>query len=260
MSRPLFCVAGIALLALLVALTAAVLRLLLLVVHLVTPRYTLMLGSLAFALWFGVSRRQRCARGFYSCSQKVATTPPSETESEDDENEATAGRVSSGSATLVANGSAAPSPFSSVGQDKRLVDVRTRRDPLDDVQQQRRPSRPRSSSAADDIRSSLVPAGSTDSCSRVDAEELEPKRVALRRRADTSMTTTTGSTLKQPERMRRATFMSKQDPHVAAARRLSSDRLENTLGSDGYWIGDFSMQRRVVSRRSYTTSPRPTAL
>ena len=194
--------------------------------------------------------------------KKVAATPPSETESEDDENDATAGRALSGSATRAAGGSAALSRAASClfAQDKRLVDVRTHRDSIDDEQQQRRPSRPRSSSAADDIRSSLVPAGSADSCSRVDAEELEPKHVVLRRRADTSMTTTTSSTLTQPERMRRATFVSKQDPHVAASRRFSSDRLENALGSDGYWIGDFGMQRRVVSRRSHNTSPRPSAL
>uniref|UniRef100_M4B7Z4 Uncharacterized protein n=1 Tax=Hyaloperonospora arabidopsidis (strain Emoy2) TaxID=559515 RepID=M4B7Z4_HYAAE len=294
MGRKLWCVAGVALAALLLAVMAAVVRLVMLVVHLVTLRYTLVIGSMAFTLWFGLSRRQRCARGFYSCSQvppvqqterakpiseeqeeegetqklqlvaavlplagrvmdqlkKVATTAPSETESEDDEIEAAVGHVANVTITLPSSncGSSASS-----GHDKRLADVWTRRDPMvDELLQQRRSSRPRSSSAFDDSRYGRVTARSTDSGRRVDLNEMESMCGVARRRADTGLTTNNNNKVKQHERVRRATFMSKKDTHAVSR----SDRLEEARGSDGYWIGDFSMQRRLVSRRSYNTSPK----
>ncbi|KAG3079891.1 hypothetical protein PI125_g20594 [Phytophthora idaei] len=43
---------------------------------------------------------------------------------------------------------------------------------------------------------------------------------------------------------------------LAASTRSSSDRVEDALRSDGYWIGDFCVQRRLVSRRSHANSPK----
>uniref|UniRef100_A0AAV1TRZ7 Uncharacterized protein n=1 Tax=Peronospora matthiolae TaxID=2874970 RepID=A0AAV1TRZ7_9STRA len=305
MGRKHWCGAGVALAALLLAVMAAVVRLLMLVVHLVTLRYSLVIGSMAFTLWFGLSRRRRCARGFYSCSQvppvqqtervqptakeqeeeagakhkqqqrvaavvplagrvmdqlkKVATTAASETESEDDENEAAVVHVANVTMVLPSSqcgssASASPSPSPSSGHDKRLVDVRTRRDPTVDelLLQQRRSWRPRSSSAVDDSRYARVTDRSTDSGRRVDLHEMESMCGVARRRADTGLAINNNNKVKQHERLRRATFMSKQDTHAVSR----SDRLEEARGSDGYWIGDFSMQRRLVSRRSYNTSPK----
>ncbi|POM70954.1 hypothetical protein PHPALM_12548 [Phytophthora palmivora] len=213
------CVAGVALVTLLLLLTAAIVRLVVLLVHLVTLRYTVAGGAVALACWFVDSRRRRYAKGFYSCSRlkKVATAPPSETESEDDDSEV--GGVSSANKTPVTS----PSRHS-----QSLLDVRTRSYTADELQR-RQATRPRSSSAAD----------------------VDRKRRVPRRRADTGMT----NNAKHNERSRRATFTSKQDVY-SASRRSSSDRLEDALRSDGYWIGDFRVQRRLVSRRSHTNSPK----
>ncbi|EGZ06578.1 hypothetical protein PHYSODRAFT_531430 [Phytophthora sojae] len=204
------CAAGVALAALLLLLTAAIVRLVVLLVQLVTPRYTLAACASALALWFVDSRRQRYAKGFYSCSRKVAAAPPSETESEDDDSEA-------GAPPSIKARARSPASRHS----KSLANVRTRSNTTDGELQRRQATRPRSSSAR--------------------------KRRVPRRRADTGM----NGTAKHQERSRRATFASKQDAYV---RRSSSERLEDALRSDGYWIGDFRVQRRLVSRRSHTTS------
>jgi len=60
---------------------------------------------------------------------------------------------------------------------------------------------------------------------------------------------------KHGERSRRATFTSKQEA-LTASSRSNSEMLEDALRSDGYWIGDFSVQRRLVSRRGYANSPK----
>ncbi|KAG6616444.1 uncharacterized protein IUM83_18474 [Phytophthora cinnamomi] len=291
MGLRLMCVAGAALAALLLLLTAAIVRIAVLLVQLVTLRYTLAACASALALWFVDSRRQRYAKGFYSCSRvpqappaeqlqgppqqkqqeqvqeqqqqqqeqeeeasataavapvtpetlppvllkKVATAPPSETESEDDDSEV--GAPSSVKAR-------ASSPASRHSQS--LADVRTRRNTADGELQRRQATRPRSSSAVGDRRSSRSPPRMPVSRSS-HADVLERKRRVPRRRADTGM----AGVVKHQERSRRATFASKQDAYV---RRSSSERLEDALRSDGYWIGDFRVQRRLVSRRSHTTS------
>eukprot|EP00644_Phytophthora_capsici_P007811 jgi/Phyca11/574374/estExt2_Genewise1.C_PHYCAscaffold_610199 len=205
------CVAGVAAVALLLLLTAAILRLAVLFVQLVTLRYTLAVGAIVLACWFVDSRRRRYAKGFYSCSRVSA--PPSETESEDDDSEI--GSSSSGNKMPVGS----PSRHS-----KSLMDVRTRSNTTDGELQRRQATRPRSSSA---------------------------KRRVPRRRADTGMT----GNSKHSERSRRATFTSKQDAY-AASTRSNSERVEDALRSDGYWIGDFRVQRRLVSRRSHANSPK----
>ncbi|EEY59036.1 uncharacterized protein PITG_21179 [Phytophthora infestans T30-4] len=205
------CVAGGALALLLILLTAATVRLAVMLVQLVTPRYTLAICAVALACWFVDSRRRRYARGFYSCS-RVATAPPSETESEDDDSEV-------GGSSRATKMSACSSSRHSMS----LVDVRTRSNTTDRELQRRHATRPRSTS----------------------------KHRVPRRRADTGMT---GST-KHNERSRRATFTSKQDAHGTSS-RSGSDMLEDALRSDGYWIGDFRVQRRLVSRRSHANSPK----
>ncbi|KAG7379558.1 hypothetical protein PHYPSEUDO_008461 [Phytophthora pseudosyringae] len=294
MGLRLMCVAGAALVALLLLLTAAILRLALLLVTLVTLRYTLAVGAVALACWFVDSRRQRYAKGFYSCSRvpqaqqpatteeqvqaegeeneeeaeetrgqeeqapvaaavapvapetlpvqlkQVATTPPSETESEDDDSEA--GAASSRHKT------AASSPSR---HNKSLVDVRTRSNTTDGELQRRQATRPRSSSAVGEGRSgrTTTTRGAVSRSSNADA--MERKRQVARRRADTGM----ASHSTHKERSRRATFTSKHDTY-AASNRSSSERLEDALRSDGYWIGDFRVQRRLVPRRSHANSPK----
>ncbi|KAK1942401.1 hypothetical protein P3T76_005900 [Phytophthora citrophthora] len=281
----LMCVAGAVVVALLLLLTAAIVRLAVLLVQLVTLRYTLAVGAVALACWLVDSRRRRYAKGFYSCSRVPHTTlqtieettqpeeaeeetqeqervpetsvvapvtpeampvqakkvsaPPSETESEDDDSEIGA---SSSSNKMPANSHSIHS--------MSLMDVRTRSNTTDGELQRRQATRPRSSSAVGDSRSSR-----TSSKSKVshgsNADVMEKKRRVPRRRADTSMT----SSSKQNERSRRATFTSKQDAYAASS-RSNSERVEDALRSDGYWIGDFRVQRRVVSRRSHANSPK----
>ncbi|KAL4092913.1 hypothetical protein PRIC1_011902 [Phytophthora ramorum] len=281
MGLRLMCVAGAAGVALLLLLTAAILRLCVLLIELVTLRYSLAICALTLSCWFVDSRRQRYAKGFYSCSRvpqtqpedeakqgqeeetpvaatvapvmpealpaqptKVATAPPSETESEDDESEA------GGSPSV----KAPPASHS-----KSFADVRTRSNTTDGELQRRQATRPRSSSAVGDSRSSRGAARDSRS-SRVAArgadqrsgkEDVERKRRMPRRRADTGM----AAANKHNERSRRATFASKQDAYAAPS-RSNSEMLEDALRSDGYWIGDFRVQRRLVPRRSYASSPK----
>ncbi|KAE8964400.1 hypothetical protein PF010_g29373 [Phytophthora fragariae] len=287
MGLRLVCAGGVALAALLLLLTAAILRLVVLLVQLVTPRYTLAACASALALWLVESRRQRCAKGFYSCSclpqaqpaqqqqetplvpqlaqqkheqsqekdaeeeetaataavapvtpeslpkqlKQTTAAPPSETESEDDDSEA----------------GAAPSASSPTSRhNKSLADVRTRSHTTDGELQRRQATRPRSSSAVGESRSTRSPAKAPVSHSS-HADVLERKRRVSRRRADTGM----NGVAKHQERSRRATYTSKQDVY---ARRSSSERLEDAMRSDGYWIGDFRVQRRLVPRRSHATS------
>ncbi|KAG2773844.1 hypothetical protein PC129_g5327 [Phytophthora cactorum] len=289
MGLRLMCVAGGALALLLLLLTAAILRLAVLLVQLVTLRYTLGIGAVVLACWFADSRRRRYAKGFYSCSRvplmprteeqtqpqeekveqqkeqeeqapvtavvapvaletleslpaplkKLATAPPSETESEDDDSEV-------GGAPNV-NKTPATSPS---GHSKSLLDVRTRSNTTDGEIQRRQATRPRSTSVAGESRSSRSPTRGTVS-RNINADVKESNRRVSRRRADTGMTSST----KHNERSRRATFASKQDA-LAASTRSSSDRVEDALRSDGYWIGDFRVQRRLVSRRSHANSPK----
>lgn len=284
MGLRLMCAGGVALAALLLLLTAAILRLVVLLVQLVTLRYTLAACASALALWLVESRRQRYAKGFYSCSclpqaqpeeqqqetplvpqlaqqeheqiqgkeaeeeetaataavapvtpetlpmqlKQTTAAPPSETESEDDDSETGAA-------------SSASSPTSR--HNKSLADVRTRSHTTDGELQRRQATRPRSSSAVGESRSARSPAKAPVSHSS-HADVLERKR---RRRADTGM----NGVAKHQERSRRATYTSKQDVY---ARRSSSERLEDAMRSDGYWIGDFRVQRRLVPRRSHATS------
>ncbi|KAG1684450.1 hypothetical protein DVH05_011123 [Phytophthora capsici] len=281
----LMCVAGVAAVALLLLLTAAILRLAVLFVQLVTLRYTLAVGAIVLACWFVDSRRRRYAKGFYSCSRVPQTTlqtieedtctqpeeavagtqeqepvtaivapvtpetmpvqvkkvsaPPSETESEDDDSEI--GSSSSGNKMPVGS----PSRHS-----KSLMDVRTRSNTTDGELQRRQATRPRSSSAVGDSRSSRT-SSKTKASRGSNADVMEKKRRVPRRRADTGMT----GNSKHSERSRRATFTSKQDAY-AASTRSNSERVEDALRSDGYWIGDFRVQRRLVSRRSHANSPK----
>ncbi|KAF4044782.1 hypothetical protein GN244_ATG02853 [Phytophthora infestans] len=294
MGLQLMCVAGGALALLLILLTAATVRLAVMLVQLVTPRYTLAICAVALACWFVDSRRRRYARGFYSCSRvpqieqtqehtqpdeeeedgeedekrykqedqspvtavvapmaretleslqvelrKVATAPPSETESEDDDSEV-------GGSSRATKMSACSSSRHSMS----LVDVRTRSNTTDRELQRRHATRPRSTSSASDSRCSKMTSRGTVSRS-MNADVKERKHRVPRRRADTGMT---GST-KHNERSRRATFTSKQDAHGTSS-RSGSDMLEDALRSDGYWIGDFRVQRRLVSRRSHANSPK----
>ncbi|ETN07790.1 hypothetical protein PPTG_13099 [Phytophthora nicotianae INRA-310] len=290
MGLRLMCVAGGALALLLLLLTAAILRLAVMLVQIVTLRYTLTIGAVVLACWFVDSRRRRYARGFYSCSRvpqtqrteektqieeeneaeqqpkqeeqtpvtaavapvaretlesfpvqlkKVATAPPSETESEDDDSEV------GGASNVNKTRSNSPSRHS-----QSLLDVRTRSNTTDGEIQRRLATRPRSSSSASDSRCSRTTCRGTGPRS-LNADVKERKRRVPRRRADTGMTSST----KHNERSRRATFASKQDAYVASS-RSSSDRLEDALRSDGYWIGDFRVQRRLVSRRSHANSPK----
>uniref|UniRef100_H3H1Z6 Uncharacterized protein n=1 Tax=Phytophthora ramorum TaxID=164328 RepID=H3H1Z6_PHYRM len=271
MGLRLMCVAGAAGVALLLLLTAAILRLCVLLIELVTLRYSLAICALSLSCWFVDSRRQRYAKGFYSCSRvpqtqpedeakqgqeeetpvaatvapvmpealpaqptKVATAPPSETESEDDESEA------GGSPSV----KAPPASHS-----KSFADVRTRSNTTDGELQRRQATRPRSSSAVGDSRSSRGAARGADQ--RSGKEDVERKRRMPRRRADTGM----AAANKHNERSRRATFASKQDAYAAPS-RSNSEMLEDALRSDGYWIGDFRVQRRLVPRRSYASSPK----
>ncbi|GMF57558.1 unnamed protein product [Phytophthora fragariaefolia] len=167
--------------------------------------------------------------------EKAPTAPPSETESEDDDSEA------GGTPSAKARASSPASEHS-----KSLADVRMRSNTTDGELQRRQATRPRSSSAAGDRRPSRSPVRAPVSRSS-HADVLERKRREPRRRADTGM----NGVAKQHERSRRATFASKQDAYV---RRSSSERVEDALRSDGYWIGDFRVQRRLVSRRSHTNS------
>ncbi|KAL3664506.1 hypothetical protein V7S43_010258 [Phytophthora oleae] len=278
----LMCVAGVAVVALLLLLTAAIVRLAVLLVQLVTLRYTLTVGAIALACWFVDSRRQRYAKGFYSCSRvpratlqtieehtqpeeaeeeaheqervpetavvapvtlpvqvKKVSAPPSETESEDDDSEIGAG-----------SGGNKMRSSSPCRQSKSLLDVRTRSNTTDGELQRRQATRPRSSSAVGDSRSSRT-ISKTKVSRGSNADVMEKKRRVPRRRADTAMTGI--STHK--ERSRRATFTSKQDAY-AASNRSNSERVEDALRSDGYWIGDFRVQRRLVSRRSHANSPK----
>ncbi|KAG7395292.1 hypothetical protein PHYBOEH_003959 [Phytophthora boehmeriae] len=277
------CAAGVALAALLLLLLAAIVRLAVLLVQLVTLRYTLALSVLLLSGWFLDSRRRRYARGFYSCSQvpqtaprleeetqteggektllaavapvapveaateqlkKVTTAPPSETESEDDDSEATS-----------AVSSKKPVSSSTSRHSQSLADVRARSNTSDGELQRRLATRPRSSSAAGDRANRLPtadnrPRALTSRGTRTNIANvpMEKKRRVPRRRADTGTTND-----KHKERSRRATFASKQDAYMAAG-RSSSEMLEDALRSDGYWIGDFSVQRRLVARRSHASS------
>jgi len=96
MGLRLMCVAGVALVALLLLLTATILRLALLLVQLVSLKYSLAVCALALAVWFVDSRRQCYAKGFYSCSrvpqaaaleQKREQVQPEEEDREEDRQE-----------------------------------------------------------------------------------------------------------------------------------------------------------------------------
>ncbi|GMF65451.1 unnamed protein product [Phytophthora lilii] len=281
MGLRLMCVAGVALAALLLLLTAAILRLAVLLVQLVTLRYSLAACALALGCWFVDSRRQRYAKGFYSCSrvpqaqapqtqepeeetqtqeaespvttavapvtpetlppvqlEKAPKAPPSETESEDDDSE-----VGSSASSVKAPAS---SPASR--HNKSLADVRVRSNTTDGELQRRHATRPRSSSAVGETRPSRS-ATRTAVARSSNADVMERKR-RPRRRADTGMT----NAAKNNERSRRATFTSKQDAYGSS--RSNSEMLEDALRSDGYWIGDFRVQRRLVPRRIYANSPK----
>ncbi|KAF1773706.1 hypothetical protein GQ600_13001 [Phytophthora cactorum] len=165
--------------------------------------------------------------------KKLATAPPSETESEDDDSEV-------GGAPSV-NKTPATSPS---GHSKSLLDVRTRSNTTDGEIQRRQATRPRSTSRN---RSSTRGTVSRN----INADVKESNRRVSRRRADTGMTSST----KHNERSRRATFASKQDA-LAASTRSSSDRVEDALRSDGYIYWSAGWCRAAAT----PTAPRPTEL
>ncbi|CAH0475253.1 unnamed protein product [Peronospora belbahrii] len=307
MGRGFLCIVGVAVVALLLLTIATLFCLLMLLVQLVTLRYTLMSGAVALTLWFVNSRRQRYAKGFYSCSRvpqtqssqqaeekaallkreqekeealmqmkaavsytayaemlsghhkKVVTTPPSETESEDDDSEAVgAGEarevVGAGEARkVVGEGEACinkkvqtNAPYSR--HCMSLTDVRMRSHTTDAKPQGQEATRLRSSSAIGGSRFGRSSARGKVVCTS-SADGTAEKRKIPRRRADTGMM----NNVKQMERSRRATFASKQDVRTASSRSNSEDALR----VEGYWIGDFCVQRRVVSRRvHHANSPK----
>ncbi|RLN64130.1 hypothetical protein BBJ28_00014488 [Nothophytophthora sp. Chile5] len=324
------CLAAVALVALLLLLTAAILRLAALLVALLTVRYTLAAAALALGIWLVDARRQCYAKGFYSCSQVPLTaedmarqvqqekerleveeeeearkmerrrrrnradmavgrdaesktegvsegkqqsdggdaavvmplevlpvkvkeleeeeaTPPSETESEDDDSETSNGATVSPSS---------PSG-SSKHHSKSLADVRGRSNTTDGLQR-RQATRPRSSSAFGDRWSQSTSRPTRASrASATEAPKEKKTRHESRRRAATSARRGGADS----ERSRRATFTSKQDKQeaFASAGRSSSETVEDALRSDGYWIGDFRVQRRVVPRRGYGNGSSPKA-
>ncbi|CEG37056.1 uncharacterized protein PHALS_04518 [Plasmopara halstedii] len=267
---------GVVSVTLLLLLVLAIVRLVVLLVQLLTFRYTIIISTVAFICWFVDSRRRRYARGFYSCSRIPQTTmmgeereiedykvwldrqdefttfespsialeapgavsnqfkkmimaPPSETESEDDESES--GRVVNVNEMPVSAPSLRPRSF---------LDVRSRSSNTECDLQLRDATRPRSSSAAGN---SKFMARKIDANSINHVAEGRERRVP-RRRADTG----TVSNANQSVRSRRATFVNKPDAH--ALRNSSSAKHEDTPNSDGYWIGDFRVQR-IVPRRSH---------
>ncbi|CAI5730742.1 unnamed protein product [Peronospora destructor] len=284
MGRGLVAVAGVGVAALLLITIAATLRVLVLLVQLATLRYTLTTGALALTFWLVNSRRQGYAKGFYSCSRvppmevkaaqsegekykeedkntqqqemvpvtrseilsgrqkKVTTAPPSETESEEDESEVVmekreaSGNKMTPTSTLCARHSMS------------LMDVRMRSHTTDEEEQWPQMTRPRSSSTSGDSRLSRLNTQAKAHCVSNNANETQHKCRVPRRRADTGM----NNNSKQNERSRRATFASKQDANMGP----SSDKVEDALRVNGYWIGDFRVERRLASRRSHTSSPK----
>ncbi|RLN51105.1 hypothetical protein BBJ29_006942 [Phytophthora kernoviae] len=203
------CAAGVALATMILMLLAAILRITVLLVQMVTLRYTFALCALLISVWFLDSRRRRYARGFYSCSQVPQTERQEQarleekiTEEEKEEEE----KVHREKTSFAAVAPVAP------------VEAKTAPEQLKKV--------------------ATAPPSETES------------------EDDDSEATDTGTTNdKHKERSRRATFASKQDVYMAAG-RSSSEMLEDALRSDGYWIGDFSVQRRLVARRSHASSPK----
>ncbi|CAH0485772.1 unnamed protein product [Peronospora farinosa] len=277
MGRGAMVVAGVGVVALLLITIAACVRLLMLLVQLVTLRYTLTIGALALTFWLVNARRQRYAKGFYSCSRvpsmdvkaaqqsegetykeedkiqeevpvtcsevlssrqkKVTTAPPSETESEEDDSEVIVGKEeASDTKTTPTNTPCARHSMS-------LMDVRACCYTTNGEEQWQQTTRPRSSSTVDDGRSSRL-----NTCMSSYSIGKQHKRRVPRRRADTGMTNKS----QQNERSRRATFASKQDTDTGP----SPDKVEDALRVNGYWIGDFRVERRLSSRRSYTNSPK----
>ncbi|KAI9985380.1 hypothetical protein PInf_004734 [Phytophthora infestans] len=240
MGLQLMCVAGGALALLLILLTAATVRLAVMLVQLVTPRYTLAICAVALACWFVDSRRRRYARGFYSCSrvpqieQTQEHTQPDEEEEDGEEDEKRYKQEDQSPVTAVV------APMARETLESLQVELR------------KVATAPPSETESEDDDSESEDLAELLRLSRsMNADVKERKHRVPRRRADTGMT---GST-KHNERSRRATFTSKQDAHGTSS-RSGSDMLEDALRSDGYWIGDFRVQRRLVSRRSHANSPK----
>ncbi|KAF1782440.1 EF-Hand 1, calcium-binding site [Phytophthora cactorum] len=215
---------------------------------------------LVFACWFADSRRRRYAKGFYSCS-RVPQMPRTEEQTQPQEEKVEQQKEQEEQAPVTA--AVAPVALESLeslpAQLKKLATA-----PLsetesedDDSELEEFPTEKFSGDRplvrAPRWRLEKVDPGGhpleEQSRATFNADVKESNRRVLRRRADTGMTSST----KHNERSRRATFASKQDA-LAASTRSSSDRVEDALRSDGYWIGDFRVQRRLVSRRS--TQPR----
>lgn len=283
MGLRLKCIFGaVSVLLLLLLLMVATFHLIKLLVQFVTIQYMLVFGTMALIWLFVDRRRRRYAWGFYSCScvpqvnplgkvsqlkgveeikakikdnghdkqahattskapeshegplillHKVVATLPSETESEDDESEGT--RLSNITKTPVR---------SSSSQSMSLVDVCTNTNGELDWGQT---ARPRSLSVEDGTRPSKAFASGTDLRGLSAVSKDRKHRVPPRRRVDSGITVNG----KPIVRSRRATFTSKPDVHSSMS-RPSAELLENALHSDGYWIGDFRVQRRLMSHRN----------
>ncbi|KAF1790594.1 hypothetical protein GQ600_7676 [Phytophthora cactorum] len=213
---------------------------------------------LLFACWFADSRRRRYAKGFYSCSRVPQTprteeqTQPQEEKVEQQKEQEEQVPVTAAVAPVALESLESPAQLKKLapseiesedddsevggvpsvnktpatspsGHSKSLLDVRTRSNTTDGEIQRRQATRPRSTSAAGESRSR-----------RREGEQPQ------------SAETARGHGYDEQYQAQRA---------LAASTRSSSDRVEDALRSDGYWIGDFCVQRRLVRAAATPTAP-----